>query len=498
MIKLADYIQCTGELFEAVQTQGIFPDSKTFVDCTPRIDPNHIQQRYQEQLPQGAALRDFVLRYFELPPDASKITLTPTHDIKQHIRELMPSLERQDSQHPGDSLIPLPKPYLIPGGRFRELYYWDSFFTCLCVDSPIMLDNMAQNFAYLIDHVGHIPNANRVYYASRSQAPFFACLVDLLEQRLGIDNAVRFLPALEKEWHFWMQPERMITLNAQHSLNRYWDNSPTPRPESYREDTELAKNVPPQKRADLYRHIRAACESGWDFSSRWLQDPHDLTTIQTTDLIPVDLNCLLYFLEKKCAHLYAHINQHKAAAQFETHAQQRLAAIADFLWSDQEQFFMDYHWQQQCHTPHLTLASVYPLYFQLCTPMQAQHMANKLQQSFLQSGGLCTTLITTEQQWDKPNGWAPLQWLAIKGLEQYGFTELANTISSRWLSLNREVFAREHKFYEKYNVCQPLAIACGGEYPCQDGFGWTNSIVMQLLERASTSETAVDSLSLNR
>ncbi len=188
-----------------------------------------------------------------------------------HIRALWPVLTRAaDTTASYSSLIPLPHPYVVPGGRFREVYYWDSYFTMLGLVRSGRVDlvrDMLDNFAYLVRTVGHIPNGNRTYYLSRSQPPFFAVMVGLYAQAADTADALRYVDALEAEHAFWMAGaerlapgtayRRVVRLPDGALLNRYWDDDPEPRPESYREDYRLAQTVPAAARDSLYRNIRA-------------------------------------------------------------------------------------------------------------------------------------------------------------------------------------------------------------------------------------------------
>ena len=175
--------------------------------------------------------------------------------------------------------------------------------------------SMVANFAHLIETQGFIPNGNRTYYLTRSQPPFFASMVGLLAREDGDEAALAYLDALRAEYDFWMRGERalagpgdavehVVQLDSSAVLNRYWDRGAAPRPESYREDYELAQGHPPDSQEALYRNLRSAAESGWDFSSRWLADGQSLATTITTDIIPVDLNALLYAAEEALSRLY--------------------------------------------------------------------------------------------------------------------------------------------------------------------------------------------------
>lgn len=501
------HIQSLSPLYEAIQTSGIFPDSKFFPDCTLKLAPEEILAAYEQAKDQpGFDLKTFVTVHFEFPETSDSDFNSANKPIREHLENLWNILLREPNltftpNH--SSLIALPHPYIVPGGRFREVYYWDSYFTMLglqvsgCTE---VIQNMVDNFAYQIETIGHIPNGNRTYYLSRSQPPFFALMVSLLAEIKGEATLLKYRRALEKEYAFWMDGEvaltdaktaaqeevpilttyrRVVILADGSILNRYWDDEPSPRPEAYLEDIHTAQQSGALPEA-TYRHLRAAAESGWDFSSRWLQDEKSLASIQTCNLIPVDLNCLLYFLEKTLIHTYRQLPDHTPVEVFKDRARLRKAAILSHCWEAGKGFFFDFNHVEQQKSSVLTLAAVYPLFFQLADAQQAAAVAKMLEEKFLCHGGLLTTLSHSGQQWDAPNGWAPLQWMAFKGLSNYGHHSLAEKIRENWLALCEKTYQETGKMMEKYNVETPDAPGGGGEYPNQDGFGWTNGVYLKL------------------
>lgn len=486
------------ELFEAVQLSHIFPDSKTFVDSTPLLSPQEIMVRFhQEKNSPDFDLHRFILQNFTLPEKAGgKFTTNPHMLMDEHILNHWDYLSRPaDEKEKNSTLIPLPFSYIVPGGRFREIYYWDSYFTMhgLAASGRLdMVENMLQNFGCLIDTIGFIPNGNRNYYLSRSQPPFFSSMVTLFQRYRGTEAAMVYLPQLLKEYEFWMEgiaeldsgpsaARHVVRLPDGSILNRYFDIRQEPRPESYIEDVELANKVEPEKRGKLYQDIRAAAESGWDFSGRWCRDGKSLETINTTDIVPVDLNCLLHHLESTISELFFAEGEDKKAQEFDRKALSRKTAIEKWLWSEKEQFYIDYDFVAAKPNPSLTLAAVYPLYFGFAAEDRAKLVAKKLESHFLKDGGLVTSLVETGQQWDYPNGWAPLQWLAFKGLEGYNLHQLSQKVATRWLKTNRKVFLETGKMMEKYNVVNTNESGGGGEYPLQDGFGWTNGVDLAII-----------------
>ncbi|HWJ21051.1 MAG TPA: alpha,alpha-trehalase TreA [Gemmatimonadaceae bacterium] len=489
-----------GPLFHDVQTAAVFADSKTFVDSRPLSAPAEIVARYAaERGTPGFSLRAFVERNFE-PPRAPEVVVRSdtAQSMEAHIRALWPALTRAaDQADDRSSLIPLPHRYVVPGGRFREVYYWDSYFTMLgLVESgrTDLVKDMLDNFAYLVRTVGHVPNGNRTYYLGRSQPPFFAAMVGLYARATDTTKALAYLDALEAEHAFWMEGADQLAPGTAHRrvvrlangalLNRYWDDIPEPRPESYREDEALGRQLAGAARESLYRNLRASAESGWDFSSRWMRDPHDLKTLETIDLAPVDLNSLLYNAERTIAALRRARGQAgdaAVAARFDAAADARRRALLAAAWDSAGGWFYDVRWRSgERVADRPTLAAVAPLYFGLAGAEQGRAVAARLERDFLKPGGFVTTLVASGQQWDAPNGWPPLQWLAIEGARRYGRGDLADSARARWLSLDRRTYRATGKMTEKYDVVNPARAAGGGEYPTQDGFGWTNGVALAL------------------
>ncbi|HEF4770398.1 alpha,alpha-trehalase TreA [Burkholderia multivorans] len=488
--------QLYGDLFVAVQTAQLYPDQKTFVDATPDTDPATIMQLYQQQKSQpGFSLKAFVDQHFT-PPAQGGVTPPPNQTLREHIDWLWPQLTRTTpTAPPYSSLIPMPKPYVVPGGRFREGYYWDTYFTMLGLQvsgREDLVDDMLDNFAHLIDTVGHIPNGNRTYYASRSQPPFFAYMVTLAAQAEGDKVYQKYLPALRKEYAYWMQGEsttprgqaarHVVAMPDGAVLNRYWDASDTPRDESYLEDVTTAKAASGRAANDVYRDLRVGAESGWDYSSRWLGDGKTLATIRTTSIVPVDLNSLMFHLERTIVKGCTVTHDVGCVIDFSGRAARRALAINRWLWN-RGGYYGDYDWQLRKPRDGVTAAALYPLFAGVAWPERAKATAREVRKTLLQPGGLATTTETTGQQWDAPNGWAPLQWIAIEGLRRYGEPALAKDIGTRFLADVKHVYATEGKLVEKYVVeGAGQGGGGGGEYPLQDGFGWTNGVTLKLLQ----------------
>ncbi len=482
------YIQLSGELFKRVQINKIFADSKTFTDSIPVFDQKTILKKYAlEKKSKGFNLKQFVLDNFQIPVSKDSIiedAVPVNRSVEQHINSLWSVLYRNPDgpTHPGSTLIHLPNPYIVPGGRFREIYYWDSYFTMLGLANSKMLDmvkNICDNFCYLIDKIGYIPNGNRVYEATRSQPPFFVQMIELLIENTDTALLHTYLPYIEKEYKFWME-KRAVAL-GKFTLNRYYDQDNTPREEAYLEERLNAHKVTNSGKHNYYRHNRAAAESGWDFSGRWFSDHKSLAHCIAADIIPIDLNCLLYIYEKQLHDWYKVIGENKKAERYLKNGTDRVMIIQQYLYNKKEKFFFDYNYKTEKQSIYYSLAGVYPLYAGIATQEQAQSMAKILKEKFLFPGGLITSLYDTGEQWDAPNGWAPLEWIAIQGLKKYGFLDLAAEIKARWLRNCENTFKQTGTMYEKYNVVKVGNKPEDSEYPVQKGFGWTNGVYIALL-----------------
>lgn len=487
-----------GQLFTDVQLKMVLGDNKTFTDAVPKFSPQAILKKYEEAKNRHDTsfdLKKFVFENFKVPVATNVNLPAKTTSLKEHLEQLWPSLTRKaDVYEKYSSLLPLPKAYVVPGGRFREIYYWDSYFTMqgLAVSNRYdLIENMLDNFKYLIDTYGHIPNGNRTYYLSRSQPPYFALMVDLLHDKMGDRVYKKYFSAMQKEYAWWMEGEGLLKNGNAHRrvvkladgmvLNRYFDDKKAPREESYYQDMQSSLDYK-SKDQMAYTNLRAGAESGWDFTSRWFADTMNLTTIETTNILPVDLNCLLYAYENILSRAAKTMHLQNESATYQKKSAKRKAAILTHFWNDNEKYFFDYHFRNKTTTNRWSLAGVLPLFTNIATTNQARHIKDQIEQKFLKDGGLVTTIYRTHQQWDAPNGWAPLQFLAVKGLLNYHYDSLAKTIANRWMAVNENVYANTGKMLEKYNVEDIRLPSGGGEYPTQDGFGWSNGVYLKFYE----------------
>jgi alpha,alpha-trehalase len=352
------------------------------------------------------------------------------------------------------------------------------------------IEDMTDNFSYLLDTFGLIPNGNRTYFLTRSQPPFFSHMIMLLKEDRGEQVLLKYLPQLTAEYNFWMRGanlltpehpanERTVLLPDGMILNRYWDELNIPRLEGYAADLKTQESGVADP-SDHYRHVRGACESGWDFSGRWFKDGRNINSIHTCGMIPVDLNSLLWHLEKTLAEGYALDNKPQTAAGYEAKAERRKTAIETICWDEDLKTYCDYDLTDHKSASNLTMAMAYPLFCGLASATHAGHVLERMEKDFLHEGGLLTTLSVTGQQWDAPNGWAPLQWIGYKAAMNYEQRTFADRIANNWTHNVENVFRRTGKLMEKYNVTDMSLPAGGGEYQNQDGFGWTNGVYVKM------------------
>lgn len=474
-----------GPLLAKVQERAILPDGKTFVDALPKRPVAEIMRDFA-QLPAGdEALRAFIAANFDLPvaAEGARPAVLP---LRQHIRALWKDLARAPERAGSGSALAVQHRHVVPGGRFREIYYWDSFFTMLGLvrDSEWELANgIVDAMTDLIEAHGHVPNGTRTYYLGRSQPPLFHMMVELLDTGQA-KVAARRLSAMKREHAWWMagadelepgqQTARVARLSDGDLLNRYWDPRGTPRDESWREDVATAAD---SGRAldEVYRDLRAGAESGWDFSSRWLGGA-GLPSIRTTAIAPVDLNAFLFGLETAIAAGGDADADHYAAL-----ADARRQAMNRHLWNAAGGHFGDYDVEQGALRTALTAAALAPLLVGVATQAQADSTAAAVADQLLARGGLRTTLEVTGEQWDRPNGWAPLHWIAVAGLKRYGHEALAREIARRWVDTVEHNFTRTGLLFEKYDV-EAATVGGGGEYEAQIGFGWTNGVTADFID----------------
>eukprot|EP00026_Physarum_polycephalum_P006227 Phypoly_transcript_06269.p1 GENE.Phypoly_transcript_06269~~Phypoly_transcript_06269.p1 ORF type:complete len:584 (+),score=67.80 Phypoly_transcript_06269:239-1753(+) len=397
------------------------------------------------------------------------------------------------------SHLPVDRPFVIAGSRFREFYYWDTYWTMQGLLVSGMLNTtkgVLLNFLELVKELGFLPNGGRIYYLNRSQPPMLTQMVDrYFAVTADIEFLEQALPILNMEYEYWMT-NTSVEPQPGYILNRYYVINDAPRPESYFEDVTLAATLPADQAPGLYQQLSTGAETGWDFSSRWMSNEPYLASLITTEIIPLDLNSILYKNEIVLAGFYKILKQPDMQLLYEQRSQKRLAAIQDLLWNDATGFWNDRYLNGTFDTRYY--GSIwYPFWagaFGDLTSEDISYMIQNLSEVLSYPGGVPVSTLQTGQQWDFPNGWAPLQYLAIEGLNTIANTqgldpslrsqcaEIAQQIVSRWLTSNYCAWNVTGLMYEKYDVTTRGIPGGGGEYTVQSGFGWTNGVALHFLQ----------------
>lgn len=396
-----------------------------------------------------------------------------TGDLDElHIERALTYIENHWAQlivsHPDDSgtIIGLPHPFVVPAAdkkakfSFEEQYYWDSYFTVLGLvgtKHQHIAEGMLENLLYLFKRFHFIPNASRMYYMSRSQPPLLTSFIRLIYETGNKDTQwlkQRMDVAQAEYTQVWTSNKHPFWHVIYHGLSRYYDIN--------------------------MLHDLAEAESGWDMTTRFER--------KCLDYLPIDLNCLLYKYEADFAWAAEQLDDRKTAKDWHHKAGKRKHTITKYMWHSRRGFFFDFNYNKERMGDVWSLAGFFALWAGVATDEQAAKMVNNIGK-FEHSGGLATTskplldmsiFGSLKTQWAYPNGWSPLHYIVIKGLENYGYHAHAESIARKWLSTNLYWFERHGVFQEKYNVVKPHKPPVEGVYPSQTGFGWTNSIFIVL------------------
>ncbi|KAK4489225.1 hypothetical protein RD792_005021 [Penstemon davidsonii] len=478
----------------------------------------------------GGAEEDLVyvhpVDFVDEPPDfLPKVKNMEVRNWALEVHSLWKNLSRKVSDRVIDrpefyTLLPLKNPVIIPGSRFREVYYWDSYWVIRGLLASKMYETakgIVYNLISLIDEYGHVLNGARAYYTNRSQPPLLSSMVIDIYNRTGDkDLVLKALPALLKEHKFWNSGIHKViiedTEGTTHTLSRYYAMWNEPRPESSTIDKETASKLSNNcSKTRLYREIASTAETGWDFSTRWMRNGSDLTTLATTSIIPVDLNAYILKMELDITSLANVIGDNITAASFTKAFQARKRAIDSIFWNSEMQQWLDYWlsdsneskevytWNASGQNRKVFCSNFIPLWIQLfnsvecfclCIREKDVKMVDEVVQSLQSSGlvcpaGIATSLTNSGQQWDFPNGWAPIQHMIVKGLVSSGSEQarlVAEDIAVKWIRTNYAAYKKSGTLHEKYDVEKCGDFGGGGEYGPQTGFGWSNGVVLAFLE----------------
>ncbi|XP_002523413.2 trehalase [Ricinus communis] len=436
-----------------------------------------------------------------------RIWALKVHSLWKNLsRKVSDEVEKHPELH---TLLPLPAaPVIIPGSRFRELYYWDSYWVIRGLLASKMYETanaIVNNLIFLVNTYGYALNGGRAYYTNRSQPPLLSAMVcDIYKTTGDMELAKRALPALLKEHQFWNSEIHKVTImDAQgndHNLSRYYAMWNKPRPEATTKDKKFAsKFLNSTQKEQFYRELASTAESGWDFSTRWMRNPSEFTSLATTSILPVDLNVFLLKMELDIVFFAKETGEESIVERFVKASQARKKAINSIFWNDKMGQWLDYwltdetcqesHKWKACNQSQNVFASNFsPLWIDLLnsdTALVEKVMGSLQSSGLLCAAGIATSLTNSGQQWDFPNGWAHLQHIIVEGLEKSGLQEaksLAEDIAMRWVRTNYIGYMKTGAMHEKYNVEKWGESGGGGLYVPQTGFGWSNGVVLAFLE----------------
>ncbi|TPX57749.1 alpha,alpha-trehalase [Spizellomyces sp. 'palustris'] len=557
-------IYCPGPLLDAVQRAKIYKDSKTFVDKPTTKPLTQVLSAFNAlgPTPSASAIKIFVDQNFG--PEGTETEQVVPRDWKpspaflssikdgnlrewgQIVHSYWKNLTRDFKTQTVNctecvsSLLPAKHTFVVPGGRFREFYYWDSYFVMEGLILSEMFEtshDIIENQMDFVEKYGFVPNGARIYYLNRSQPPMLTQMVDLyITAKKNTSSLARWLPLLDKEYQFW-QKNRTVTVKGQdgkdYLLNRFDVINQQPRPESWNEDlvTVEGGNITGDAAKALYADLATAAESGWDFSSRWENNPTNnsdaqanLRRLVTRQIIPVDLNSLLYANEQSLQKLHTMAGNRDQAMLYKRESTKRRLGMWEVFWDDREGNFMDFNMTSGTRSIVQTPAGYWPLWSGValedprgkptdrCTDLMRPFSdLDSILKRF--PGGIPTTFFNTGLQWDLPNSWPPLAFMTMRALQRT-ITALpsqnctTNSVDSLKTTLQsaaqqyitsafcswRETGGRlanlpptntstkdDGNMFEKFDATKVGGAGSGGEYEVQDGFGWTNGVAIWTL-----------------
>ncbi|CAH0719621.1 unnamed protein product, partial [Brenthis ino] len=532
-------VYCKSNLLHYVQKSRIFPDSKTFVDLRLKKDQNTTVAAFDELLketnnsPTNEQIQAFLDSYFDSiselenwtppdytpePPFLAVIRDEVLRQFGKDINNIWPTLGRkvkadvfENSDH--YSLIPVDNGFIIPGGRFKELYYWDTYWIIeglLISGMDSTVKGVLGNLIQLLKMLGHIPNGSRWYYQERSQPPLLSAMVSMyIRETKDIEFLKQNIKYLEEEVKYWLDSQ-VVTFEVNkktYTLLRYYAPSEGPRPESYYEDYKSAQIFDtPERQQEFYTDIKSAAESGWDFSSRWFinkdgNNNGNLTTIHTSKIIPVDLNSIFANALQNMAYFQTLVGERRKGSRWAYLANQWRNSIKEVLWNDKDGIWYDWDLENKQHRKYFYPSNVAPLWMGVVDKLFVKVKAPKIFKWLSTShgldypGGVPTSLKRSGEQWDFPNAWPPLVSITVNALEALETEEsikMGFKIAQNWVRSCRTGFVANKQMFEKYDAEVPGRVGGGGEYTVQAGFGWSNGVILEFLAKYGRRMTAYD------
>jgi len=527
-------IFCYGPLLEAVQMAAIYPDSKTFVDKKLKLPPGKIIKNFEKLLnsQDGSLLsveeiKKFVDEHFDeegeelehwLPEDwtpepafIANLRKPALRNLAKRIAKLWRDLSRRIKDEVREnpqlySIIYVPNGFVVPGGRFREFYYWDTYWivkALLHYDMTTTVRGMIENFLLMVKTYGLVPNGGRIYYTKRSQPPYLTLMMkEYIDKTADVQFLRAQIPTLVQEMEFFEQRRSVdVTKDGKtYTLFTFGTGGTGPRPESYREDVEDAEkyNTTEEDREKFYYNCKAGAESGWDYSTRWFINPEGgcdggMTNIKTTMILPVDLNALMYMDYMAISEFFSLLGDSAKSEEFSKKAATLKEAITAVLYVEEDKMWYDYDLENDKSRKYFFPSNLFPLWADCYDPSKRDEMADSAIKYLRKTGairckgGVPTSMNDSGQQWDFPNAWPPLQHILVAGLlktENADARKMALTIARRYT--DGAIFscpdgAEVCNMFEKYNVNDIGSAGGGGEYEVQTGFGWTNGVIIDFM-----------------
>lgn len=509
----------------------VLPDSKSFVDLKLLMSEEAIVKSFDtfmaetDNAPNSVQLTNFLEQHFEdkdelrywRPPDFDPnppvLQGIKNHNLLEFAKDIINiwpkvgrnvamDVARKPEQY---SFLYVPKGFVVPGGKTDELYYWDSYW----IIRGLLISNMAmtargmiENFLYLVTQYGYIPQGTRIYYLGRTHPPFLTWMVSdyitVTGDKLWLKQNIAIV---EAELQFWLDNRAFpIELRGyNYTLLRYVSdkNSQGPRPEFYYDDYENAQKLPDRLRKTFYDQMKSTSESGWDFSSRWLMNAgtkseFNVTDVNTSQILPVDLNSIFAAALQKMGNLRNKLGFTKQAQKWWSLAGKWRDAIENVFWDHEDGIWYDFDTRTMARRKHFYMSCAAPLWASAVEPWQAPERARYFVRYLHASGvlkfpgGVPTSLWHTEELWDYPNVWPPLQAMLIGALENSDCSEakrLAKRQIEIWVRANYLGYKKWDKMFDRYHCTNVGEHGSSGEYTVQYGYGWTNGFMLELLQR---------------
>lgn len=410
-----------------------------------------------------------------------ELTAQDVTEARRYIAGYWKNLKRNHTKD-NDHLLGLPKPYIVPADEpghefdYNELYYWDSYFIAqglLDNKHKELVSGILENLLSLFERFGIIPNASRTYLTGHSQPPLLTSFTWDIYETYRMDKSwlKKSLATAEDEYlSVWMGGEKPNWRQVYRGLSRYFDINMI--------------------------HDLAEAESGWDMTPRFGR--------KALDYLPVDLNSLLYKYEIDFARGAMELGDRRIAKDWQQRAKHRKEVMNNLMWDKIRGFYCDYNYVKEKRGSVSSLAGFFPMWAGLASADQARRMVKNLRR-FENRGGLAATEYQSfgkvvngavqlmpgavPTQWAYPNGWAPLHFIVVKGLQNYGYHEEARRVAIKWLKTCLDWFNEHGVFLEKYNVVQPGKPPVKGLYPSQTGFGWTNAVFERFCQEFIDNDT---------